>query len=560
MNNFDLRFLFTVRYRYRDPLDAQRAQTLLIMNWVLFSVQMVALFLSVILIPSELLLSTAVYEFAVPFALVGGAFTVGAFWAIQSGRLITGIWLLLFEMLVAMSNIALSGLFGSAFILLVIPIIVAGTLFERPVYLFYLWVLLLGILLFAAYTQSQLTQPVIPADRVNVDFVTILFTISLAMIVLAVLNSTTIRTVRVNRREIDSLQKVNRFLQQLTVVQEEDAYAETILFIRDQLDYAFAQVFYIATDGTLSRRVRAGLGVRAASDRSQDVRLIQGSLIDEAAQTRQTVTATIEDSGDLRRAHFWTSSYMGIALPLIAQERLLGVLDIQTERETITPEDVRVLQALGEGLAATIANLRLNAALRQNIREQEEITNTLRLRLQELSSGLIGGSSWEGYLQQRGQALFGFNVENGGKFIAAGDLPASLRPVLETGALQITHEGDLKVINVPINLRGEILGAMSFTLPKDRNLTERQMETAQIVADRLALALENKRLFEQTQAQAKRERKANEATNLLISATNVEAVMNVAAASFNEALGAISTRIHLQPSVVADAERSDLLI
>ncbi|MCU0496133.1 MAG: GAF domain-containing protein [Anaerolineae bacterium] len=560
MNNLDPRFLFTVRYRYRDPLDIQRAQTLLVSNWVLFLLQLAGLVLSVLLIPPELILSTAVYEFALPLIILATIFTLGAFWMIQSGRLTTAIWLILFEMLLAMSNIALSGLFGSAFILLIIPIIVAGTLFERPVYLFYLWVLLLGILLFAAYSQSQLTQPVIPANRVNIDFITILLTISVAMVLLSFLNSTTIRTVRVNRREIDSLQKVNRFLQQLTVTDEEDAYAETILFIRDELDYVFAQVFYIATDGTLSRRVRAGLGVRAASDRSQDVRLIQGSLIDEAAQTGQLVIATVEDSGELRRSHFWTSSYLGIALPLIAQGRLLGVLDIQTEREMITPEDLRVLQALSEGLSSTIANLRLNAALRQNIREQVEITNTLRLRLQELSSELVGGSSWEGYLRQRGEALFGFNLANDGKFIAAGDLPASLRPVLETGALQINHEGDLKIVNVPINLRGEILGAMSFTLPKDRVLSERQLETAQIVADRLALALENKRLFEQTQAQAKRERKANEATNLLISATNVEAVMNVAAASFNEALGAISTRIHLQPSVVADAERSDMLI
>ncbi|HEX2619596.1 MAG TPA: hypothetical protein VHL11_05595, partial [Phototrophicaceae bacterium] len=67
-----------------------------------------------------------------------------------------------------------------------------------------------------------------------------------------------------------------------------------------------------------------------------------------------------------------------------------------------------------------------------------------------------------------------------------------------------------------------------------------------------ALALENKRLFEQTQATAQRERKANEATNLLISATNVEAVINVAAASFNDALGAINTRIHLQPNLMSE--------
>jgi len=187
--------------------------------------------------------------------------------------------------------------------------------------------------------------------------------------------------------------------------------------------------------------------------------------------------------------------------------------------------------------------------------------------LQELRQGLVSGvglagelgSSWNSYLQQRGQDVFGFDLEGKNQdserlLTAASDLPDTLRAVLETGALQVTTQGEVKVVNVPISLRGEVLGAMSFTITKDRVLTERQIETAQIVANRLALALENKRLFEQTQAQAVRERRANEATNLLISATNVEAVMNVAAASFNEALGAIHTRIHLQPSVMNEKQ------
>jgi GAF domain-containing protein len=98
---------------------------------------------------------------------------------------------------------------------------------------------------------------------------------------------------------------------------------------------------------------------------------------------------------------------------------------------------------------------------------------------------------------------------------------------------------------------------MSFTLPRDRDDSDKQLETARIVAERLALALENRRLFDQTQANANRERKASEATNLLISATDVESVMNVAVRSFNEALGAIHTRIHLQPSAVLEPDRGE---
>ncbi len=55
-------------------------------------------------------------------------------------------------------------------------------------------------------------------------------------------------------------------------------------------------------------------------------------------------------------------------------------------------------------------------------------------------------------------------------------------------------------------------------------------------------------LFEQTQAQAFRERKATEVANMLIGATDVRSVLERAAETFNEALGAVSTRITLQPN------------
>ena len=70
------------------------------------------------------------------------------------------------------------------------------------------------------------------------------------------------------------------------------------------------------------------------------------------------------------------------------------------------------------------------------------------------------------------------------------------------------------------------------------------------VADRLSVALENNRLLEQTQAQARRERQASEIGSVLLSATNVESVLSLAADNFHEALGAIHTRVYLQPGTL----------
>src|SRR5690606_8761835 len=73
---------------------------------------------------------------------------------------------------------------------------------------------------------------------------------------------------------------------------------------------------------------------------------------------------------------------------------------------------------------------------------------------------------------------------------------------------------------------------------------------ANAVANRLAAALETARLVEQTRSQAERERKAGEISGLLLGQQDVHAVLETAAQSFNDALGAVYTRIYLEPEAL----------
>lgn len=71
------------------------------------------------------------------------------------------------------------------------------------------------------------------------------------------------------------------------------------------------------------------------------------------------------------------------------------------------------------------------------------------------------------------------------------------------------------------------------------------------MAERLALALENTRLFEQSQSQALRERKASEVSTALIGATDVRVVLNMAAEQFKDALGAMNACL-IQPETLME--------
>ena len=120
-------------------------------------------------------------------------------------------------------------------------------------------------------------------------------------------------------------------------------------------------------------------------------------------------------------------------------------------------------------------------------------------------------------------------------------------PVIEAGRYE-------QIVNIPIKRRDDVLGAMSFALPLEHKVTERQLEIANAVTNRLAVALENARLVEQSQAQAARERKASEVSSQLLGQQEVNALLETAAQTFSDALGAIYTRIYIEPDALLTRE------
>jgi GAF domain-containing protein len=193
------------------------------------------------------------------------------------------------------------------------------------------------------------------------------------------------------------------------------------------------------------------------------------------------------------------------------------------------------------------------ALLRRTLDEQESIAGGLRAQIETLRQhAQQTGGDWSSYVQGRSQGAFGFDLRRENMAITpASDLPDTLRPALARGEPVVLTQGNIQVVNVPIRLRDEILGAMSFSLPPGRQASDRQMDTVRAVAERLALALENARLVEQSQAQVTRERRAGDISNLLIGQQDVSAVLQLAAERFNEALGAVYTHIYLEPATIA---------
>jgi GAF domain-containing protein len=129
----------------------------------------------------------------------------------------------------------------------------------------------------------------------------------------------------------------------------------------------------------------------------------------------------------------------------------------------------------------------------------------------------------------------------------------------ETGQIVIQSADDVlkhSSMAVPIVLRGETIGVIQLQeIGTDREWSEDEVATAQAVADQVAIALENARLFEQTVRRAERERKVLEITSKIRSTNDPQQMLRVALEELQGALKASRAQIVLQPQAVEDVPK-----
>jgi GAF domain-containing protein len=94
-------------------------------------------------------------------------------------------------------------------------------------------------------------------------------------------------------------------------------------------------------------------------------------------------------------------------------------------------------------------------------------------------------------------------------------------------------------------VRNEVIGAMEFEIESEDPLPEGILELAGAVGQRLGLAMENRRLFDETQRAVQREALINDIGADLQAATDIDVIVQRAAHHLQEALDARQVSIRL---------------
>jgi GAF domain-containing protein/HAMP domain-containing protein len=210
------------------------------------------------------------------------------------------------------------------------------------------------------------------------------------------------------------------------------------------------------------------------------------------------------------------TTHSEMALPLNVESEIIGVLDVQSEQTTaFDEEDVELLAVLADQVSLAIQNARRFQDAQERLKEAQTL--------------------YQQFLRQEWKAVIDEGEHLGYRYSSASTLPLK-EPVTSSEITDATRSGKISTIQensqsrmaIPIILRGQTIGILNLRTNEDRAWEQDEIDIAQAVAERVALAVENARLLENSQNQASKERVIGEISTKISAATDMDNILKTA--------------------------------
>ncbi len=212
---------------------------------------------------------------------------------------------------------------------------------------------------------------------------------------------------------------------------------------------------------------------------------IQGIVGAAANQNRSRIVMDVDTDKDFYKNPDLPLTRSEAAIPLTARGNVLGVLDIQsTEVSAFQQDDVEMLQTLADQIGLAIQNARLITESQDALQRLETSTSE---NIRRVWRERVGGNKHSYRYAHMG-------------------LSAMPKPDTIPGDGRNTTNP----LNIPITLRGQLLGTIVLQRSADITWTETERSLAVEIAGQVGLALENARLLEEAQRRAAQEQSMSE--------------------------------------------------
>ncbi len=318
--------------------------------------------------------------------------------------------------------------------------------------------------------------------------------------------------------------------------------------IQDQLGLYHVQIFLL-DDRREFAVLRASTGEAGKQLMGRGHRLAVGSrsVIGQTTQRSQTIYATDTSTDPMHRANeFLPGTRSELALPLLDGSRVIGALDVQsTEPNAFSSKDIETLEIMTSLIGVAIRNARLFEQIEASLTENRTLYDQAQTSLREVErlNRQITGQAWLDFLSTS-ERDYGVTL-TGGELQRVANWSPGLAQAVQEGQTLLRQDGDSPVVAVPLDMRGQVVGAIEVTLPPHADPKTAQ-ELIEAVSARLALALDNSRLFEEAQTLAQQEHMINEIGGRLQGVSAVDDILRLALSELTAALGAESAAVRLR--------------
>jgi GAF domain-containing protein/HAMP domain-containing protein len=320
-----------------------------------------------------------------------------------------------------------------------------------------------------------------------------------------------------NRQELEArvaertaqLEAINEVGRVASAILEPDTLITQIVnLVTDRFGYYYAAIFLVDDSGQWAVLHDAtGAAGKALKARHHRLAINNKSMVGASINNRMARIALDVGNEPVRFNNpLLPNTRSEIALPLMAGNRVIGALDVQSTQESaFTEESISTLQNMANQVAIAVENARLFQETNANL---DEIRAVHRQYLT---------AAW----QER----------------------------TRSGSMQYTAEqpafgdGEGFVSGTPLQIREQTIG--QIVLEVEEEMSPEQQEWVQAVASQVATALENARLVEESQQLALRERLSAAITEKIWSAVSVDGILQTAVREIGRALDVAEASIEI---------------
>lgn len=225
-----------------------------------------------------------------------------------------------------------------------------------------------------------------------------------------------------------------------------------------------------------------------------------------------------------------------LVIPLKVETRVIGVLDVQSEiPQAFSQDDIAILQIMADQLALAIERVQLVKQLESRLGELEHAYQQFTV------------TSWQ-ELSQQPDFKAGYSFD-GVKLAPIASFPVWSQDALKRGRSIVlpgkTNDSKDSLLAVPLRLRGQSIGVLNMRFTGD-TVNAETISLSEEIANRLAVALENARLYTETQKLAQQERAVSEISTRITTSINIENILRTAVQELGRMMPNAEITVRLQ--------------